>query len=84
MKLSGLNHFADDEPHYTSALAFTTSVIKVFGPDRLVWGSGSPEIVDVHLSAAGFGEAEDIAKVRGGNLARLIDWGTSSSDKPKL
>ena len=74
MKLSGLNHFADDEPHYTSAIALTSLVIQTFGPDRLVWGSGSPTIVDVHMEAAGFGNDEDIAKVKGGNLDRLVDW----------
>lgn len=69
MKLSGLNHFAKDEPFYESAKPFTRYVADAFGPDRLVWGSGTPKIVDVHL--AHWSEA-DRAKVKGGNLESLI------------
>jgi predicted TIM-barrel fold metal-dependent hydrolase len=69
MKLSGLNHFSDDAPLYTEAKPFTRLVIDAFGPDRLVWGSGTPEIVDAHLDRE---SAEDRAKVKGGNLARLL------------
>ena len=69
MKLSGLNHFSDDAPLYLEAKSFTRLVIDAYGPDRLVWGSGTPAIVDAHLdreSAA----ARD--KVKGGNLAKLL------------
>ncbi len=72
MKLSGLNHFKTDAPLYESAKPFTKRVVDAFGPDRLVWGSGLPKIVDVHM--AGYSE-EDRIKVKGGNLARIIDWG---------
>ncbi len=72
MKLSGLSHFAEDSPLYESALPFTRRVIREFGPDRLVWGAGTPGIVDAHLSE--YSEA-DRDKVRGGNLARLLSWG---------
>jgi hypothetical protein len=44
-------------------------VIDAFGPERLVWGSGTPRIVDAHLDW--LSEAER-AKVKGGNLARLL------------
>jgi len=71
MKLSGLNHFASDSPLYTSALAFTRWVADAFGPQRLVWGSGTPGIVDAHL--AHFSEAER-ALVKGGTLAKLLPW----------
>ncbi|WPP51469.1 amidohydrolase family protein [Catalinimonas niigatensis] len=71
MKLSGLNHFAEDEPLYESALPFTARVIKEFGPDRMVWGSGSPQIVDAHMQK--YSKA-DIAKVKGENLSKLLDW----------
>ncbi len=70
MKLSGLNHFTTDAPLYTSALPFTRWVAAAFGPERMVWGSGTPEIVDAHLSH--WNEA-DRAKVKGGNLARLLN-----------
>lgn len=70
MKLSGVGHFAQDDPLYESARVFTRQVADVFGPDRLAWGSGSPSIVDHHL--AHWSEV-DRAKVRGGNLARLLD-----------
>ena len=71
MKLSGLNHFADDAPLYQSALPLTRRVIDAFGPDRLVWGSGAPQIVDTHL--AHLSEAER-ARVKGDNLARLLHF----------
>jgi L-fuconolactonase len=71
MKLSGLNHFAQDAPFYESAKPFSKRVIEAFGPERLVWGSGSPGIVDVHMQ--GFAEAERAA-VKGGNLAALLGF----------
>jgi predicted TIM-barrel fold metal-dependent hydrolase len=71
MKLSGLGHFAKDAPRYEDALPLTRRVIDAFGPDRLVWGDGSPTIVDTHL--AHLPEVER-AKVKGGNLARLLKF----------
>ena len=71
MKLSGLNHFARDAPLYASAKAFTRRVIEAFGPERMVWGSGAPAIVDAHME--GYGEAER-ALVKGANLARLLGF----------
>jgi predicted TIM-barrel fold metal-dependent hydrolase len=71
MKLSGLNHFATDAPLYESAKRFTRWVVEAFGPDRMVWGSGTPRIVDAHL--AHLSEA-DRDKVKGGNLARLLPF----------
>ena len=73
MKLSGLNHFSEDAPYYLEARAFTRWVVDAFGPDRLVWGSGTPGIVDAHLDHLP-GAARD--KVKGGNLARLLSRGT--------
>jgi predicted TIM-barrel fold metal-dependent hydrolase len=69
MKLSGLNHFSQDAPLYLEAKPFTRLVIDAFGPHRLVWGSGTPAIVDAHMDRES--EAER-AQVRGGNLARLL------------
>jgi predicted TIM-barrel fold metal-dependent hydrolase len=71
MKLSGLNHFAEDEPLYESAIPFTKRVIGEFGPDKVVWGSGTPKIVDAHMQ--GYSQ-EDINKVKGENLRRLLNW----------
>ncbi len=71
MKLSGLNHFAPDDPYYESAIPFTSRVIEAFGPEQLVWGSGSPDIVDVHMKGY---SAEGIALVKGGNIAKLLNW----------
>jgi predicted TIM-barrel fold metal-dependent hydrolase len=71
MKLSGLNHFAADGPLYLSAKHFTRLVAEAFGPDRMVWGSGTPQIVDAHLDFLSEGERE---KVKGGNLAALLPW----------
>ncbi len=69
MKLSGLNHFAADAPLYPSALRFTRQVVDAFGPQRMVWGSGTPAIVDTHLAHL---SAADRTLVKGGNLARLL------------
>ncbi|MBM3460249.1 MAG: hypothetical protein FJX77_17150, partial [Armatimonadetes bacterium] len=71
MKLSGLNHFAKDAPLYESARPFTRRVIREFGPSRMVWGSGTPAIVEAHMAEYDAGEREH---VRGGNLARLLRW----------
>ena len=71
MKLSGLNHFAKDAPLYLSARAFTRIAIETFSPDRLVWGSGTPGIVDAHMQ--GYTETERM-KVKGNNLAELLGF----------
>jgi predicted TIM-barrel fold metal-dependent hydrolase len=69
MKLSGLNHFSNDGPLYLEAKHFTRWVVEAFGPDHLIWGSGSPKIVDTHLEHLPEVERE---KVKGGNLVRLL------------
>lgn len=71
MKLSGLDHFAQDAPLYTSARPFTRRVIEAFGPAHMVWGSGTPDIVDAHLPDY---SQEERALVKGKNLARLLNW----------
>jgi predicted TIM-barrel fold metal-dependent hydrolase len=72
MKLSGLGHFAHDPPLYASASVFTRRVVDAFGPERLVWGSGDPAIVDHHMQAYSGAER---ALVKGGTLARLLELG---------
>ena len=71
MKMSGLSHFADDPPLYESVKPFTRWVVDAFGPDNMVWGSGTPDIVNTHL--ANYSE-DDRSKVKGGNLNELV-WG---------
>jgi len=71
MKLSGLDYIAKDGPLYRRARPFTQWVVDAFGPDHLVWGGGTPEIVDAHLAEW---PAAERAKVKGGNLARLLRW----------
>ena len=71
MKLSGLNHFSTAVPLHLDAKPLTRLIVDAFGPDRMVWGSGTPGIVDAHLE--GFSE-EDRAKVKGGNLAALLGF----------
>ncbi|GAA4414374.1 amidohydrolase family protein [Nibrella viscosa] len=73
MKLSGLDYFAPDGPYFESARPFTRRVIQEFGVDRVVWGSGSPAIVDKQMP--GYSEA-DRANVKGGNLRKLLNWNT--------
>lgn len=71
MKLSGLDHFAGDPPLFESARPFTRQVVRAFGPNRLVWGSGTPKIVDAHLADY---PPDQRQKVKGGNLARMLKW----------
>ena len=77
MKLSGLGHFATDGPLYGSAKRFTRAAIDAFGPERLVWGGGTPSVVDAHLDREP--EAER-ALVKGGNLARLLGVASGGGD----
>jgi L-fuconolactonase len=71
MKLSGLDHFAKDVPLYPSARSFTRRVVETFGPAHMVWGSGTPDIVDAHMQEY---SEQDRALVKGINLARLLNW----------
>jgi predicted TIM-barrel fold metal-dependent hydrolase len=71
MKMSSLGYMAEDKPDYESLLPFTRRVIKEFGPSRMVWSGDSPHIADVHMKGY---SAADIAKVKGGNLQRLLNW----------
>ncbi len=71
MKLSGLNHFSSSAPLYLDAKPLTRWVADAFGPDRLVWGSGTPAIVDAHLDHLSTAARE---KVKGGNLAQLLSF----------
>ena len=71
MKLSGVDYIATDKPYFESVRPFTGRLIKEYGPDRMVWGGGSPRIVDVHMQGY---SAADIAKVKGGNLQKLLNW----------
>jgi predicted TIM-barrel fold metal-dependent hydrolase len=71
MKLSGLDYVADDAPLYLGARPLTRQLADAFGPARLVWGGGTPAIVDAHLDH--FSDA-DRALVKGGNLARLLGF----------
>ena len=54
-----------------SLIPFTSRVIKEFGPDRMVWSGDSPHIAEVHMKGY---PAADIAKVKGGNLQKLLNW----------
>jgi predicted TIM-barrel fold metal-dependent hydrolase len=71
MKLSGLGYFAADTPDYESVTPFTRRIIQEFGAERMVWSGDSPHIADVHMKGYSAG---DIAKVKGGNLQRLLNW----------
>ncbi|MDB5734323.1 MAG: hypothetical protein JWN16_960 [Alphaproteobacteria bacterium] len=71
MKISGMDYIATDGPTYESLLPFTSRIIKEYGVDRVVWSGGVTKIADVHMKGY---PAADIAKVKGGNLQRLLNW----------
>jgi predicted TIM-barrel fold metal-dependent hydrolase len=72
MKMSSLGYMApQDGPDYPSLIPYTRRVIKEFGPGRMVWSGDSPHIADAHMKGY---SAADIAKVKGGNLQRLLSW----------
>ena len=71
MKLSGINHIADDAPLYLSVARLTRLVADAFGPTRVVWGGLTPDVIRAHLPH--WAEA-DIANALGGNLTRLLRW----------
>lgn len=71
MKLSGIDHIADDAPLFTSVRRLTKLVADTFGSDRVAWGGESPQVIRAHLSP--WSEA-DVAKALGVNLAKLLRW----------
>lgn len=71
MKLSGINHIADDGPMYWRVARFTRLVADIFGPERVAWGGASPDVIRAHLSH--WSEA-NLDEALGGNLARLLKW----------
>lgn len=72
MKLSGLNHLSTEPSPYLDVQPLVRGLAEAFGPDRLVWGSGTPHLIDLHLPD--WSEA-DRAKIKGGNLEKLLAWG---------
>ena len=70
MKLSGLSHFSADGPLYLETKPFTCWLADAFGANRLVWSSGSPEIIDAHFRQ--FSEVERDC-IKGGNLEHLLN-----------
>ncbi|MEO6063263.1 MAG: amidohydrolase family protein [Thermoflexales bacterium] len=71
MKISGLSYLSSVDPLYLNIKPFVRRVAEAFGPDRLCWGSGSPEIIDAHLDQ--FSAAER-GRIKGGNLAKLLGF----------
>jgi predicted TIM-barrel fold metal-dependent hydrolase len=71
MKISGIDYIATDAPNFPSVLPFTSRLIREYGPDRIVWSGGSPKLADFHMKGY---SAADIAKVKGGNLQKLLNW----------
>tara|TARA_Y100001972_G_scaffold127625_2_gene185062 strand:- start:3195 stop:4115 length:921 start_codon:yes stop_codon:yes gene_type:complete len=71
MKFSGLGHFADDSPDYTSARPFTRQVLQAFGPDKMVMGGVSLNTIDVHMKDY---SEEEKSKVTGKNILKLLSW----------
>jgi L-fuconolactonase len=71
MKVSGLEYISSAAPLYEDVKPFTRLVADAFGAERLVWGGGTPQIVDAHLDHL---SETDRAKVKGGNLARLLTF----------
>jgi L-fuconolactonase len=72
MKISELHHISADAPLYLDVKRFIRLVADAFGPERLVWGSGTPRLVDAQLDHF---SAVERANVKGGNLAALLRLG---------
>jgi predicted TIM-barrel fold metal-dependent hydrolase len=71
MKLSGLEYVSTAPPLHLDIKPFTRLLADAFGPDRLVWGSGTPRLVDTHLDHL---LEADRAQVKGANLMLLLSW----------
>jgi predicted TIM-barrel fold metal-dependent hydrolase len=71
MKMSGLDHFSQEPEPHADVHALVRRVADAFGPNRLAWSKGSPEMVDLVL--ADWSEAER-AQVKGLNLAKLAGF----------
>ena len=72
MKLSGLGHVSTAPAPYLDVQPLVRGLAEAFGPDRVVWGGDTPGLIDAHLPHL---SATDRAKIKGGNLARLLGWG---------
>ena len=72
MKISAVRRVScEPEPHL-DAKPLVGRLASAFGPDRLVWGGGSPSVVDLLLDD--LSEAER-AKIKGDSLAAMLDFG---------
>ncbi len=71
IKMSGLSHFSKEPEPYLDAKPLVKRVAAAFGPHRLAWSSGSPDIVDALLD---HWSDEDRARVKGENLAGLAGF----------
>ena len=71
IKISELNHIAEDPPLYLSVKPFIKRVIEAFGPDRMVWSGGTHKILDALMEE--YSETERLM-VKGNNLARLLNF----------
>jgi len=71
MKLSGIDYIATDAPNFESVMPFTRRLIKEYGSERVVWSGGPPKLANLHMKGY---SAADIAKVKGGNLQKLLSW----------
>jgi predicted TIM-barrel fold metal-dependent hydrolase len=69
MKISGLSYVSSAAPPHLDIKPFVRRVGETFGPERLCWGGGTPEIVDAHLDHF---SADERARVKGENLAQLL------------
>lgn len=71
MKLSGIDYIATDAPNFESVMPFTRRLIKEYGPERVVWSGASPKLAGLHMKGY---SAADLAKAKGGNLQKLLNW----------
>jgi predicted TIM-barrel fold metal-dependent hydrolase len=82
VKFSGLYAIGDPADELFGAITqpFVDLALEAFGPERLLWGSDFPPVLD-HMSFARTLDAEqlasctpaEIARIMGGNLIQLLD-----------
>ncbi|MEV8267350.1 amidohydrolase family protein [Microbacterium sp. NPDC076911] len=84
VNISGFRYVSSLSYPYTDAVERLPRIVDAFGPGRLLWGSDAPvstqqisyrATIDLVRSGLSYLEADDVARIMGGNLGRLLGTG---------